>query len=191
MVKKKDEEHALMLLLEEMESESKPTPKPKRSFTEVAPVLSATGLRRIYYKLDGAVHSSMIFQGIINGLPTNGSLLGWDERLIMLVDKVGQCPNALKWAQDLLPDKDLERQFEEERRKNPNSKKKKVLPRAVRVCDLRLLGPDEKRGHIVQAQDVAKISIPPSIKISRMMQVEQGLNATFEWVDVKKKKGDD
>ncbi len=182
MAKNKEEESELIFLLEDLEPDSKP--KPEFTYTEVAPNFAATGLRRIYYKLDGAVHSSIILQGIMNGLPTNGSLLGWDERVVMSVDKADRRPSVLHWRVDDLPDRELEAQL----KKEETSTKKKVLPRAVPVCDLRLLGDDEKNGPILQKQDLGRMNLPEGLKISRMMQVAHGMNATFTWVDIKKRK---
>lgn len=153
--------------------ELEPKQKTKRSFGEVSPSFTSTGLRRLYYKLDGAIHDTIVFESVLNGLPTNGSLLGWDERLIIDIDKKGKRPSVFKWVLD---GPDLDR---------------RLFPGTTRVCDLRLLGPNVKRGLIVCKQDLGRINLPFGTQVSRLMQIDQGENSTFEWVDINKRKGEE
>ncbi len=170
-----EQNQELIFSLEDLENGVKQPDKPKRKFSEVSPIFYAAGLRRIHYKLDGSWCSGKVFENVLHGLPIEGSYNGEQDRLVTSVHPIDPTrPNLFKWVSDLPT---LDRRF---------------FPKSIRICDLRFLGLNRKGEElIIKEQDLKHI--PSSVPVSRLMQVATGSQdyTTFEWVDVKKKKGDE
>ena len=174
MVKQRREERVSTLEDFERETEPESEVKVKRRFSEVSPTLLAAGLQRVHYKLNGAWCSGKVFENVRHGLPVDGTYNGEQDRLVISVHPTDpRRPIKLKWKRDV---QNLDRRF---------------FPTSIRICDLRFLGVNSKGEEvIVQEKDLRRINPPTS---SRLMKVATGTqdHTTFEWVDVKKKRGDE